>query len=168
MSEALAVVNMPSMRPKGVTPRQWRLAAIYPRAESAYQAMRLAGYAHSTATQNAKSQLDTLGVKRARAAIEESQLDSARGFAGASRLALKTAKEDIAALEPRDRIAAAVKFAEVANTLGEHVQDRGDGDRHKYRQHRTARIAYYMGILAGRSPQHMVLSPAEIMERLKK
>ena len=167
MSEALTVIDVPTIRPPGVTKRQWRLAALLPRCETAAEALRLAGYAPKTIDRMSRSTLGTVGVKRATAAIEASLSDSARGFAGASRLALKTTKEDIAALEPRDRIAAAVKFAEVANTLGEHIQDRGDGDRHKYRQHRTARIAYYMGILAGRSPQHLVLSPAQIMERLK-
>ena len=157
MSEALTVIDVPTIRPPGVTKRQWRLAALLPRCETAAEALRLAGYSPKTIDRMSRPTLGTVGVKRATTAIEASLSDSARGFAGASRLALKTAKEDIAALEPRDRIAAAVKFAEVANTLGEHIQDRGDGDRHKYRQHRTARIAYYMGILAGRSPQHMVL-----------
>ena len=166
MSEALTVIDAMPL-PKGVTKRQMRLAALLPRCETAADALRQAGYSEVTIRANGYRQVALGGVKRARAAIEASQLDSARGFAGASRLALKTAKEDIAALEPRDRIAAAVKFAEVANALGEHVQQEGSGDRHKYRQRRTARIAYYMGILAGRAPQHLVLSPAQIMERLK-
>ena len=82
--------------------------------------------------------------------------------------ALKNGGDDLDQLEPRDRLAAGFKAYELAHNLGEHVAETGDGDRHKYRQHRTARIAYYMGILAGRSPQHLVLSPAQIMERLKK
>lgn len=79
MSEALAVIDvpMPPIRPKGVTPRQWRLAAIYPRAESAYAALIAAGYAHKTATQNAKSQLETVGVQRAMAVQSAAKRDSA-------------------------------------------------------------------------------------------
>ena len=167
MSEALATIEQPRIRPKGVTPRQWRLAAIYPRAESAYQALRLAGYAHSTATQNAKSQLETVGVKLAMEVQGRQQRDSARGLAALGARALKNGGDDLDQLDPRDRLAAGFKAYELAHNLGEHTTETGDGDRHKYRQHRTARIAYYMGILAGRSPQHLVLSPAQIMERLK-
>ena len=167
MTEAFATIEQPRIRPKGVTPRQWRLAAIYPRAESAYQALRLAGYAHSTATQNAKSQLETVGVKLAMEVQGRQQRDSARGLAALGARALKNGGDDLDQLEPRDRLAAGFKAYELAHNLGEHVAETGDGDRHKYRQHRTARIAYYMGILAGRSPQHLVLSPAQIMERLK-
>ena len=60
-------------RPTGVTPRQWRLAAIYPKAASAYAAMVEAGYADSTALKNAKSQLETVGVAKAFAAQEEAR-----------------------------------------------------------------------------------------------
>ena len=150
MNEALAIIDVPTIRPPGVTKRQWRLAALLPRCETAAEALRRAGYAPQTIDKCSRPILGTLGVKRATAAIEASLSDSARGFAGASRLALKTAKEDIAALEPRDRIAAAVKFAEVANTLGEHVQDRGDGDRHRYRMRRAIALAYHFGLLAGK------------------
>ena len=159
MSEALAIVDQ-LQRPKGVTKRQMRLAALLPRCETAAEALRLAGYSEATIRNNGYRQVSLGGVKRARTAIDTSLSDSARGFAGASRLALKTAKEDIAALEPRDRIAAAVKFAEVANTLGEHVQDRGDGDRHRYRMRRAIALAYHFGCVATRRAQDVVLSPS--------
>ena len=150
MSEALATIEQPRIRPKGVTPRQWRLAAIYPRAESAYQALRLAGYAHSTATQNAKSQLETVGVKLAMEVQGRQQRDGARGLAALGARALKNGGDDLDQLEPRDRLAAGFKAYELAHNLGEHVAETGDGDRHRYRLRRAISLAYHFGMLAGK------------------
>jgi len=167
MSEALAIIeSIP--RPPGVTKRQMRLAALLPRCETAYEALIKAGYKTSTALDGARRTSESIGVKRASVSIQTHQRDSARGLAALGARALKNGGDDLDQLEPRDRLAAGFKAYELAHNLGEHTTETGDGDRHKYRQHRTARIAYYMGILAGRAPQHMVLSPAEIMERLKK
>jgi hypothetical protein len=166
MSEALAIIeSIP--RPPGVTKRQMRLAALLPRCETAYEALIKAGYKTSTALDGARRTSESIGVKRASVSIQIHQRDSARGLAALGARALKNGGDDLDQLEPRDRLAAGFKAYELAHNLGEHVAETGDGDRHKYRQHRTARIAYYMGILAGRSPQHLVLSPAQIMERLK-
>ena len=166
MSEALAIVDQVE-RPKGVTPRQLRLAALLPRCESAYQAMVQAGYTPLSARKNGTRTRLSEGVKTASVSIQTHQRDSARGLAALGARALKNGGDDLDQLDPRDRLAAGFKAYELAHNLGEHTTETGDGDRHKYRQHRTARIAYYMGILAGRSPQHLVLSPAQIMERLK-
>jgi len=144
-----------------------RLAALLPRCETAYEALIKAGYKTSTALDGARRTSESIGVKRASVSIQTHQRDSARGLAALGARALKNGGDDLDQLEPRDRLAAGFKAYELAHNLGEHVAETGDGDRHKYRQHRTARIAYYMGILAGRSPQHLVLSPAQIMERLK-
>jgi hypothetical protein len=167
MSEALAIVDQ-LQRPKGVTKRQMRLAALLPRCETAYDAMLKAGYAPLSARNQTSRTTGSVGVKTASVSIQTHQRDSARGLAALGARALKNGGDDLDQLEPRDRLAAGFKAYELAHNLGEHTTEIGDGDRHKYRQHRTARIAYYMGILAGRAPQHMVLSPAEIMERLKK
>ena len=166
MSEALAIIeSIP--RPPGVTKRQMRLAALLPRCETAYEALIKAGYKTSTALDGARRTSESIGVKRASVSIQTHQRDSACGLAALGARALKNGGDDLDQLEPRDRLAAGFKAYELAHNLGEHTTETGDGDRHKYRQHRTARIAYYMGILAGRAPQHMVLSPAQIMERLK-
>ena len=166
MNEALAIIeSIP--RPPGVTKRQMRLAALLPRCETAYEALIKAGYKTSTALDGARRTSESIGVKRASVSIQTHQRDSARGLAALGARALKNGGDDLDQLEPRDRLAAGFKAYELAHNLGEHTTETGDGDRHKYRQHRTARIAYYMGILAGRSPQHLVLSPAQIMERLK-
>ena len=160
MTEALATIEQPRIRPKGVTPRQWRLAAIYPRAESAYQALRLAGYAHSTATQNAKSQLETVGVKLAMEVQGRQQRDSARGLAALGARALKNGGDDLDQLEPRDRLAAGFKAYELAHNLGEHTTETGDGDRHRYRMRRAIALAYHFGCVATRKAQDVVLSPS--------
>ena len=166
MSEVLAIIeSIP--RPPGVTKRQMRLAALLPRCETAYEALIKAGYKTSTALDGARRTSESIGVKRASVSIQTHQRDSVRGLAALGARALKNGGDDLDQLDPRDRLAAGFKAYELAHNLGEHTTKTGDGDRHKYRQHRTARIAYYMGILAGRSPQHMVLSPAQIKERLK-
>lgn len=77
---SLQYVEMPLVLPKGTTKRQWRLAALRERVETAYEALIAAGYAHSTATQNAKSQLETVGVQRAKAAQDAAKRDSGRSI----------------------------------------------------------------------------------------
>ena len=167
MNEALTVIDVPAIRPPGVTKRQWRLAALLPRCETAAEALRLAGYSESTIRNNGYRQVALGGVKRASVSIQAQQLDSARGLVGMANKALTQGAARMDELDAQEKLGFGLKAMELAHQLGEHVQDRGDGDRHKYRQHRTARIAYYLGILAGRAPQHLVLSPAQIMERLK-
>ena len=166
MSEALAIVDQ-VQRPKGVTKRQMRLAALLPRCETAAEALRLAGYSEATIRNNGYRQVALGGVKRASVSIQTHQRDSARGLVGMANKALTQGAAKMDELDTQEKLGFGLKAMELAHALGEHVTETGDGDRHKYRQHRTARIAYYMGILAGRSPQHLVLSPAQIMERLK-
>ena len=159
MTEALAIIEQPRIRPKGVTPRQWRLAAIYPRAESAYQALRLAGYAHSTATQNAKSQLETVGVKLAMEVQGRQQRDSARGLVGMANKALTQGAAKMDELDTQEKLGFGLKAMELAHALGEHVTETGDGDRHRYRMRRAIALAYHFGCVATRRAQDVVLSP---------
>ena len=144
---ALAVleVEQPLVRPKGVTPKQWRLAALYPRAESAYQAMIQAGYTHNTSAKTASNILDRIGVKRAREAQDAAKLDSARGLAGVGKVALATIDADIKELDPRDRISVGLKATELAHQLGENVEQTGSADGWKQRLRRAIRLAYRFG-----------------------
>lgn len=71
------MIEQPPKRPPGVTAKQWRLAAIYPRAETAYQALVEAGYSVKTAQKNACHQLGTVGVQRAFAVQAEARRDRA-------------------------------------------------------------------------------------------
>jgi hypothetical protein len=81
-AELLAYVPpMPAKRPKGVTAKQWRLAAIYPRAESAYQALVAAGYTPVTALASSAVILGSSGIARAKQAQEEAQRDTAHEIA---------------------------------------------------------------------------------------
>ncbi len=145
MSEALTVVDVPTIRPPGVTKRQWRLAALLPRCETAAEAMRQAGYAVSTIDRNSRPQLGTVGVRRATEAIATIQADRARGIHGVSALALKTVEADLKELEPRDRIATGLKAAEIAAALGENVTQTGDGDSWKRLLHRYVERAFLRG-----------------------
>lgn len=139
MNDAVALAeSLP--RPKGVTKRQMRLAALLPRCETAAEALRQAGYALKTIDRNPTITVGSIGVKRAEMLIQQSRMDRARGFIGASQLALQSVKEDIDALEPRDRLAAAVKFAETAHQLGENIEQRGDGATWKQRIRRACRL----------------------------
>jgi len=158
-TEALTVIDVPADRPPHVTKRQWRLAALYPRCETAYQALRAAGYAHSTATQNASNILDRRGVKRARAAIEAIQADSARGLVGMANKALAQGAANMDDLDTHAKLGFGLKAMELAHQLGEHVQQTGDGDRHRYRMRRAIALAYHFGRLACSRPQDVVLSP---------
>jgi hypothetical protein len=78
-SSAIAV---PSIRPKGVTPRQWRLAVLLPRAQSSYQACVDAGYLPTGAAGNAHTYIVSKGTQSALVAIE-SQLAAKRDSAAA-------------------------------------------------------------------------------------
>lgn len=141
-------VDVPVIRPKGVTAKQWRLAALYPRAESAYQALRAAGYAHSSADRMARPLLGTLGVARARESQDAARLDSARGLVGIARSAHGTVEADLKELEPRDRIAAGFKAYELAATLGENLERTGDADSWRARIRKAMRRAYRAGYAA--------------------
>jgi len=146
MSEALAIIDVDSVeRPKGVTKRQMRLAALLPRCETAAEALRLAGYSQNTINGNPGRQVGLVGVKRARAAIQESQADRARGLLAVGHAALATSTDDLKELAPRDRIAAGFKAVELAHALGENVEATGDARGWKYRQRRAIALAYYLG-----------------------
>ena len=149
MSEALAIVDQVE-RPKGVTKRQMRLAALLPRCETAAEALRLAGYSEATIRNNGYRQVALGGVKRASVSIKTHQRDSARGLAALGARALKNGGDDLDQLEPRDRLAAGFKAYELAHNLGEHTTETGDGDRHRYRMRRAIALAYHFGLLAGK------------------
>ena len=140
MSEVLAVIDVPINRPPGITAKQWRLAALLPRAESAYQAMIQAGYSPSTARSSAGRQRDLAGVKRAGEAIQRNQVDRARGLMAVGEAALASNREDLKDLEPRDRLAVGFKAIELAHQIGENVEQRGDGESWKQRIRRACRL----------------------------
>jgi len=80
MSEALAIVDVPAILPAGVTRRQFRLAALLPRCETAYEALVKAGYSPKTARSDPRDIRERTGVVRATAAIEARQRDRASGI----------------------------------------------------------------------------------------
>ena len=160
MSQALEVIDVPANRPPGVTKRQWRLAALLPRAETAYEALIKAGYAPSTARKQSGRQSSLVGVARAQAALQIQQRDSVRGLASIGAAALNSARTDLDQLDPRDRLAAGFKAYELAHNLGEHTTETGDGDRHRYRMRRAIALAYHFGCVATRKAQDVVLSPS--------
>jgi len=149
MTEALAIVDQ-VQRPKGVTKRQMRLAALLPRCETAYDAMLKAGYAPLSARNQTSRTTGSVGVKTASVSIQTHQRDSARGLAALGARALKNGGDDLDQLDPRDRLAAGFKAYELAHNLGEHVAETGDGDRHRYRLRRAISLAYHFGMLAGK------------------
>ena len=149
MSEALAIIDA-IPRPPGVTRRQMRLAALLPRAESAYRAMLDAGYKPATALSSALRTREAAGVKIASVSIQTQQLDSARGLVGMANKALTQGAARMDELDAQEKLGFGLKAMELAHQLGEHVQDRGDGDRHRYRLRRAISLAYHFGMLAGK------------------
>ena len=149
MSEALAIIDA-IPRPPGVTRRQMRLAALLPRAESAYRAMLDAGYKPATALSSALRTRESAGVKIASVSIQAQQLDSARGLVGMANKALTQGAARMDELDAQEKLGFGLKAMELAHQLGEHVQDRGDGDRHRYRLRRAISLAYHFGMLAGK------------------
>ncbi len=158
-SQALQVIDVPAELPKGVTKRQWRLAALLPRCETAAEAMRLAGYGPQTIDKQSRHQSGTVGVRRAREAQQQQLADKARGLIGVGTSGLVDAKADLMALDPRDRLAASLKFIEVGHSIGENVEATGDASAWKHRQRRAIRLALHLGFVAGRRTQDVVLSP---------
>jgi hypothetical protein len=157
----LPAARMPQRRPNGVTAKQWRLAAIYPRAESAYQALIQAGYAKTTAAKQSSIILDGIGVKRATETLQARQLDSARGFMGLSRRALEKGEKQLDSLSPEDQLGLSLKAAELASKLGENLEQVGDSNSWRARLRRAIRLAYRFGYNKGREPLPIVLSPPE-------
>jgi hypothetical protein len=159
MSEALTVIDVPSVLPKGVTRRQWRLAALLPRCESAAEAMRQAGFATATINGNSGRQIALAGVRRATEELQRRQADRARGLASIGKQALATVTKDLQELEPRERIAAGFKAWELASALGENVQETGSASAWQIRLRRAMQLAYRFGAARQRQTQDVVVSP---------
>ena len=87
-------VQQPPSRPKGVTARQWRLAALYPRCKTSVEALIQAGYARATANGVAKRTFDSAGVQRAIVAQQQAKLDSARNINGITAAKLRQRIQD--------------------------------------------------------------------------
>ena len=87
-------VQQPPSRPKGVTARQWRLAALYPRCKTSVEALIQAGYARATANGVAKRTFDSTGVQRAMVAQQQAKLDSARNINGITAAKLRQRIQD--------------------------------------------------------------------------
>ncbi len=150
MSEALAIIQatpMPARRPNGVTARQWRLAALYPRCETAYEALIAAGYSTTTAKARASKTLDAIGVKRATDIQNGSQLDRARGLVGLGQELIASANRD--ELADRDKIVLGLAAVKQGHEIGESVEASGSGSAWKQRQRRAIRLALRMGYAAG-------------------
>lgn len=124
-------------RPKGVTKRQMRLAALLPRCETAAEAMRKAGYPEVTIDGKSGRQTGLVGVKKATIALQLRQADSARGLMSFGIKGLASADADLQQLDPRDRFAVSFKAIELGNTLGENLEIAGDGQRWDQRVRRA-------------------------------
>lgn len=134
---SLATIDVPAIRPPGVTKRQWRLAALLPRCETAAEALRQAGYSANSIDRNGRPLVGTVGVRRATEALAAQQADRARGLIGAGKTALAAVDADVKELEPRDRLAFGLKAYELGHQLGENIEQHGDGDAWKRRLRRA-------------------------------
>ena len=159
MSEALAIVDQVE-RPKGVTKRQMRLAALLPRCETAYDALLKAGYSPKTARGLPGRIIAGIGTGLATVAIQSQQRDSARGLVGMANKALTQGAARMDELDTQEKLGFGLKAMELAHALGEHVIETGDGDRHRYRMRRAIALAYHFGRVAASRPQDVVLSPS--------
>lgn len=130
MSEALAVIDVevPLIRPPGVTIQQWRLAVLYPRAKNAYQALVQAGYARSTALGAAKPTLESLGVKRASEAIAAAKRDSAAAIKSKS-AARVLAEVERDGVDPMFALSAWTSASKVKAEYPDEEAGLGDGER---------------------------------------
>ncbi len=108
--------------PKGITRRQWRLAALLPRCETAAEAMRQAGYSLSTIDGKSRRSSGSVGVQRATDAMANRQADTARGLLGVGTAALATVTQDLQQLDPAQRIGVGLKATELAHQLGENIE----------------------------------------------
>ena len=96
MSEAVQPPDFPSpgKRPPGITARQWRLAAVYPRCKTAYEACVLAGYKPSGVNGNAHTYIVSKGTQLAKAYQDATKLDSARSINGITAAKLRQRIQD--------------------------------------------------------------------------
>jgi hypothetical protein len=140
MGHTLAVLDAHIQRPHGVTPKQWRLAAIYPRAESAYQALIAAGYSPKNADRNAKRELGRVGLERATVALAKVRADKAKGILGIGNAALESAASLFDQMEPAHRIRLGLDAVKLAHEIGENLEMSGNADRWSQRIRRACRL----------------------------
>ena len=164
---ALANVPIPdiALRPPGVTPRQWRLAALYPRASSAYEALIAAGYTPVTALASASRALGSAGVQRAMRVQFDTRADSARTLDGLGSRALAKGAETLDNLETRELLAFGLQAKKTAFELGESVEERGDAAAARLRRRRGLAKAYVLGAKAALDATQPEIS-AETRQRL--
>ncbi len=143
-SQALVTIDVPTIRPPGVTKRQWRLAALLPRAETAYQAMIEAGYAPATARKQSGRQSGLVGVKRASDELSRLQADTARSLDALSNRALALGAEKLSELDTRDLLSFGLNGKKTAAEIGENVVQSGDGDAWKSRLRRACRLMAHL------------------------
>jgi len=157
---AMIEVPPPSQRPPGVTPKQWRLAVLLPRAEVAYKACLQAGYAPSTAIQHSSRLARAVGTKLAMTAIQERQRDSSRGLASLARSALNSVSGDeIKGLDVRDRLQVGLQATKLAHEIGAGVEEIGVASSARTRRRKGMTRAYRAGFraaLEGRDPLGLV------------
>lgn len=128
MTQALERIDVPLKRPPGVTPKQWRLAVLFPRAESAYQALIQAGYTPSTALGKAKRATESVGVERATEAIAAAKRDSARQIkqiAGAGVLTAVSSKN----ADPNYALSAWATASKIAAEYPDQEEGVGNAER---------------------------------------
>ena len=167
MSEALQVIDVPAIRPPGVTKRQWRLAALLPRCETAAEALRLAGYAPSTINGKSGRQSALVGVRRAQAAIEASQADRARGLLGFGEQALADKDALFADMNGAARATIGLQAIKLAHEIGENIEQRGNGEAWKLRLRRACRLMARLTEARLLRPLDVVLSPPIIESQSK-
>ena len=134
MIEAPHHVEMPDVLPTGVTKRQWRLAALRPRVETAYAALIAAGYAETTALKQSSKTLERVGIQRAREAQALARLDSAgeiRAKSGAKVLR-EVSRDDT---DPQFALAAWATAAKVQSEYPQEEAGVGDFDRNNAREY---------------------------------
>lgn len=160
---ALQVINVdltqPPTRPKGVTPKQWRLALLYPRCETAYEAAILAGYKPSTAAARAGRMSAAIGTLRAAQAQQAAELDSAsKVFRGAGAELAKRVEAGMRdeALIMAWKTAADVKSSGVSDAAAAVSQ--AERDNVKEYMARVVAAAYQLGF-ATAAPHNQAIPP---------
>ena len=125
-------VQQPPSRPKGVTARQWRLAALYPRCKTSVEALIKAGYARATANGVAKRTFDSAGVQLAIKAQTQAKLDRAREIKAfsASRVLAEVKKDDG---DPNYALSAWATASKVAAEYPDEDEGIGESDREAVR-----------------------------------
>lgn len=154
-------IVVPVKRPPGIAPRQWRLAALYPRCQTAWEACERAGFSPVTARAMSRRALMSVGVERATRAIAEAQRDSAREV---KRKAGARVNRELDT-ETADPTFALSAWATASKIAAEYPDEQELVDANARSQSRAwvlklCRIAARVAVYRALRTQHLVLSPA--------